>query len=90
MSSPRARSSPSPSLKAFAATFRRGRPGPPCWVCGLPEATALNEARRGGTAIAVLLAFLQTPVASGGAGYPLDVATRGRLRGHFDARHHER
>jgi hypothetical protein len=71
-------------LEAYLATHRK-RPGPPCWVCTIPEAPALNEAHKRGGGVSGIHRWLLSA-----KGYSQEDCTYGKLRDHFRNGHHER
>ena len=73
------------SLDEFASTYKPERPSR-CWACQIPESEEINKGRRNGVAVRAIRAWLIHE-----KGYSADVATLGRLQGHFDSgKHHER
>lgn len=64
-------------LDAYAEEHKK-KPGPPCWLCGIPERQLIEEGRKRGKTYLTLVGFLVER-----CGYPKDVATYSRVSSHL-------
>ncbi len=71
------------SLAEYSKSHPTNQGGRICWACTIPQTQEINEARRSGVSLAVIRQWLLDE-----CGYDEDVATHGRMHGHFDARKH--
>ena len=72
------------SLKTYAQENPGGRPGKPCWACSIKESEEINQARRDGVVIPVILDWLIKE-----RKYDAAICSRGKLNRHFsEGRHH--
>jgi hypothetical protein len=72
------------SLEAFAKAHPTRKGGVRCWLCGIPEVTAVNKGRASGVTFPTLRDWLVKE-----CGYPPEVATVDKIRGHFQSGHPE-
>jgi hypothetical protein len=70
-------------LLQFSKTHPPYRPGK-CWACSIPEAKEINEGKKAGLTVAVILRWLMEE-----KGYSPNEARSNRLHYHFSSNHHE-